>query len=171
MDANFGDGARHLTRLRGMPHGNKGSTVSRLEDLTTGASVRGILRDYLVTVVSAESLGSNRVERTCKEPSGKPGNECLYRHDEVRTEVAGQRRLWSFDGDGALFRLVSEACRTRLPHMLDSILAVHTKLVEPLPHQLTAVYDTNVATCERVRLYAAGAQKGHDQNIRNGFAQ
>ena len=36
------------------------------------------------------------------------------------------------DGDGALFRLVSEARRIRLAHLFDPLLAVHTSLVEPL---------------------------------------
>ena len=47
---------------------------------------------------------------------------------------------WSFDGDGDLFRLVSEALRIHLAHLFDSALAVHTSLVEPLAHQITAVY-------------------------------
>jgi hypothetical protein len=50
-------------------------------------------------------------------------------------------RPWSFDGDGALFRLVSEAHRIRLAHLFDPVLAVHTSLVDPLPHQITAVYE------------------------------
>jgi SNF2 family DNA or RNA helicase len=40
-----------------------------------------------------------------------------------------------------LFRLVSEAQRIRLAHLFDPLLAVHTSLVEPLPHQITAVYE------------------------------
>jgi superfamily II DNA or RNA helicase len=51
-------------------------------------------------------------------------------------------RPWSFDGDGALFRLVSEAMRIRLAHLFDPVLAVHTSVVEPLPHQITAVYES-----------------------------
>ena len=51
-------------------------------------------------------------------------------------------RPWSFDGDGALFRLVSEAQRIRLAHLFDPVLAVHTSVVEPLPHQITAVYES-----------------------------
>ncbi len=52
-----------------------------------------------------------------------------------------QGRPWSFDGDGALFRLVSEAHRIRLAHLFDPVLAVHTSVVDPLPHQITAVYE------------------------------
>ena len=42
---------------------------------------------------------------------------------------------------GRLLRLVSEAYRIRLAHLFDPLLAVHTSLIEPLPHQITAVYD------------------------------
>src|SRR5213076_1303391 len=47
---------------------------------------------------------------------------------------------WSFDGDGSLLLLVSEAYRIHLAYLFDPLLAVHTSLVEPLPHQITAVY-------------------------------
>ena len=66
----------------------------------------------------------------------------LYRHDEARLEIVAQRRPWSFDGDGAAFRLVSEAQRIRLAYLFDPALAVHTSVVDPLPHQITAVYET-----------------------------
>ena len=64
----------------------------------------------------------------------------LYRDREPTLEIAEAGRPWSFDGDGALFRLLSEANRIRLAYLFDPLLAVHTSLVEPLPHQITAVY-------------------------------
>ncbi len=115
--------------------------MSRLEDLTPKAAVRGILPGSLITVVSVQWFGSEALELTYKTPEGKVANELLYRHDEPRIEVVEQGRPWSFDGDGALFRLVSEAHRIRLAHMFDPVLAVHTSVVEPLPHQITAVYE------------------------------
>ncbi len=118
----------------------RGNGPTRLEDLTPGAAVRGILPDALVTVVNAQWFGSDALELTYKNPSGKVANELLYRHDEPRIEVVERGRPWSFDGDGALFRLVSEAHRIRLAHLFDPVLAVHTSIVDPLPHQITAVY-------------------------------
>src|SRR6058998_2137067 len=115
--------------------------MSRLEDLQTNASVRGILPDCLVTVVNVQWFGSEAVELTYKDPSGRVANQLLYRHDEPRIKVVEQGRPWSFDGYGHLFRLVSEAHRIRLAHLFDPVLAVHTSLVEPLPHQITAVYE------------------------------
>lgn len=47
---------------------------------------------------------------------------------------------WTFDSNGGLFRLVSEAYRIHLAHLFDPYLAVHCSLLEHLPHQITAVY-------------------------------
>ena len=115
--------------------------MSRLEDLQPDAAVRGLLPDGLVTVVSTKWFGSDALELTYKTATGKVANQLLYRHDEPHIEVVAHGRPWSFDGDGALFRLVSEAHRIRLAHLFDPLLAVHTSLVEPLPHQITAVYE------------------------------
>ena len=114
----------------------------KLEDLRANASVRGVLADGLVTVVSVQWFGSEALELTYKTPAGKVANELLYRDDEHRLEIVEVGRPWSFDGDGALFRLVSEAQRIRLAHLFDRVLAVHTSVVEPLPHQITAVYES-----------------------------
>jgi len=116
--------------------------MNKLEELQVNASVRGILPNSLVTVVSVQWFGSEALELTYKDPGGKVANELLYRHDEPRIEVVAQGRPWSFDGDGSLFRLVSEAHRIRLAHLFDPVLAVHTSVVEPLPHQITAVYES-----------------------------
>jgi SNF2 family DNA or RNA helicase len=115
--------------------------VSRLEEITPGTAIKGILPDSLVTAVSTQWFGSEALELTYKDPTGRVANQLLYRHDEPRFEVVAAGRPWSFDGDGALFRLVSEAQRIRLAHLFDPVLAVHTSLVDPLPHQITAVYE------------------------------
>ena len=114
----------------------------KLEDLQPNAAVRGILPDAQVTVVNVQWYGSEALELTYKTPAGKVANELLYRHDEPRLEIVEHGRPWSFDGDGALFRLVSEAQRIRLAHLFDPVLAVHTSVVDPLPHQITAVYES-----------------------------
>jgi hypothetical protein len=77
-------------------------------------------------------LGSTRAH--LQTSVGKVANELLYQHDESWLEVVDQGRPWSFDGDGGLFRLVSEAQRIRLAHLFYSVLFVHTSVVDPVPH-------------------------------------
>ena len=114
----------------------------RLEDLTRGASLRGILPDEVVTIINVIWYGSDAVELTYKNTHGRPHAVLLYRESESSLDLVSIGRPWSFDGDGYLFRLVSEAHRIRLAHLFDPVLAVHTSLVDPLPHQITAVYET-----------------------------
>ncbi len=113
----------------------------RLEDLQRGASVKGIIPDSLVTVVDVKWYGSDVVELTFKDAQGHPHLELLYRDREPTLEIVTKGRPWSFDGDGEMFRLASEAHRIQLAYLFDRRLAVHTSLVDPLPHQITAVYE------------------------------
>jgi SNF2 family DNA or RNA helicase len=117
-----------------------GSQEMRLEDLTKGATVNGVLPNQLITVVEAKWYGSDVIELIYKEASGNIDSELLYRDREHELEIVTSSLPWSFDGDGRLLRLVSEAQRIQLAHLFDPMLAVHTSLVEPLPHQITAVY-------------------------------
>ncbi|GBD00303.1 hypothetical protein HRbin18_00008 [bacterium HR18] len=114
----------------------------KLEDLRPQAIVRGILPDRAVTVVHVQWFGTDALELTYKDPGGRVGNILLYRDDEPRLELVEYGRPWGFDGDGALFRLVSEAQRIRLAYLFDPLLAVHTSLLEPLPRRSSALQYT-----------------------------
>ena len=117
--------------------------MAALESLTSGALVLGVASDGPAEVVSVRWYGDSAVELTYKTPAtGLVGSRLLYRDDEPSLEVLERGLPWSFDGDGNLFRLVSEAQRIRLAHLFDPVLAVHTSIVDPLPHQITAVYDS-----------------------------
>ncbi len=114
--------------------------MARLEELTPGAAVQGIVPNAAVTVESVKWHGSAVVEVIYKDAAGRPSIELLYRDREPTLTVVAAGRTWSFDADGALLRLASEAYRIRLAHLFDPLLAVHTSNVDPLPHQITAVY-------------------------------
>jgi superfamily II DNA or RNA helicase len=114
--------------------------MAKLEELKRGTTVKGILPDCLVSVIDVKWYGSAAVELTYKDPAGKPSVVLLYRDREPTLEIGEVGRPWSFDGDGHLFRLVSEAHRINLAHLFDPLLAIHTSMVDPLPHQITAVY-------------------------------
>ena len=54
------------------------------------------------------------------------------------TKVRGQAH--SFDGDSEMFLLGAEAERIRIAHQFDPLFAVNSSIVDPLPHQIEAVY-------------------------------
>lgn len=113
---------------------------ARLEDIKNGASVRGITSAQPVQVVSVDWIGDQAISVVFRDHSGTVAESILYRDDEHRLEVEKSGRPWSFDADGALLRLVTEANRIKLAHYFDPYLAIHTSLVDPLPHQISAVY-------------------------------
>lgn len=114
--------------------------VATLEDLERGAIVEGIVPNHAVTIVDVNWYGTTVVEITYKDESGHVGNTLLYRDQEPHLELVEKGRPWSFDADGAIFRLASEARRIQLAHLFNPLLAVHTSLIDPLPHQIEAVY-------------------------------
>src|SRR5579859_4423151 len=116
--------------------------MSLLEELVPGVTVKGLLPGGTVTIISVKRHGSIGVELVYQDANGNLGSELLYSDNVANLEIAAAGLPWSFDADGALFRLTSEAYRIRLAYLFNPLIAVHTSLIEPLPHQITAVYDT-----------------------------
>ena len=114
--------------------------MAKLEDITVGSTVKGIAGNESVSIVATQWYGSNVLEITYKDTRGVLGTQLLYRDDEVNVEVLANHLPWSFDANGNQMKLASEAYRISLAHLFDPYLAVHTSSVEPLPHQISAVY-------------------------------
>jgi SNF2 family DNA or RNA helicase len=118
----------------------EGGEVTRLEDIKNGAMVAGLAPGQSVEVVSIDWIGDQAINVVYRVPGGSVAETTLYRDDEHRLTIEARGRVWSFDADGALLRLVTEANRIKLAHYFDPYLAIHTSLVDPLPHQISAVY-------------------------------
>lgn len=114
--------------------------MARLEELKNGAMVKGVAPNQPVELVSVEWIGDQAINIVFRDPNGSVSETTLYRDDEYRLELVQGGRLWTFDADGEMLRLVIEANRIKLAHYFDPYLAIHTSLVEPLPHQISAVY-------------------------------
>ena len=113
--------------------------MSKLEDITIGSVMTGVTPEGTVTIVAVTWHGSNVLEITYKDAQGTLGTQLLYR-GVSQFEVADNHLSWSFDANADQFRMASEAYRISLAHLFDLYLAVHTSSVEPLPHQISAVY-------------------------------
>jgi hypothetical protein len=115
--------------------------MARLEDLKKGALVKGITPNEPVTIIDVKWHGDSVLEVVYKDAAGGLGNELLFRDREPTLEIVQPGRQWSFTVDAAMMRLVSEAYHIRMAYIFDPHLAVHTSLIDPLPHQITAVYE------------------------------
>ena len=113
----------------------------KLEQLERKMRVNGIVPEQTVELLAVEHIGQNAASITYRRADGKEASRLLYRADEATLSMPTEERLWPFDADGRMLNLVSEAYRIHLGHLFDPVLAVHTSLIEPLPHQITAVYE------------------------------
>lgn len=116
--------------------------MTRLKDLRVGGILRGLIRGQSVTLRHVEMPSDDVAVVTYVDGEGKVEQALLYRDQEPQLELVQQSRPLSFAADGDLFRLVSEAQRLRFAFLFDPLIAVSTSAVDPLPHQITAVYDT-----------------------------
>lgn len=115
--------------------------MAKLGDIVRGAKLNGVLPGETITAVDVKWLGQDVIDLTYEDSHGRRDGLLLYRKDEPDLEIQRPESLWGFDGDPALFQLVSEARRLKLAWLSDPMLAVHTSRIEPLPHQITAVYE------------------------------
>jgi superfamily II DNA or RNA helicase len=99
----------------------------------------GIVAGVDVEVVAVDHHGSS-LTVTYETPTGGLGRVVLTAADLATVEEVTTRR-WTFDGDGAMFRLASEARRMKWAHLADPFAAVDTSNIEPYPHQIDAVYN------------------------------
>ncbi len=83
--------------------------MAALEDLKAATTVRGLSPSGPAKVVHVEWFGDQAVKVTYEDATGAVKSRLVYRNDEPTLEVVSAGRPWSFDGDGALLRLVSEA--------------------------------------------------------------
>ena len=89
---------------------------------------------------TSNGTATQAVKVIFEDSHGSVQDRLVYRDEEHTLKIASAGRSWSFDADGEMLRLVTEANRIKLAHHFDPYLAIHTSLVQPLPHQITAVY-------------------------------
>jgi superfamily II DNA or RNA helicase len=114
----------------------------KLEDIKKNAAISGIEPGHVVRIVTTEPVGDNALTVYYKTADGKLLERMLFRSDELKLSLADAGRPWAFDAPGEEFKLAAEAYRINLAHLFDPMMAVHTSNVEPLPHQITAVYES-----------------------------
>ncbi|MCC8994157.1 MAG: SNF2-related protein, partial [Candidatus Contendobacter sp.] len=113
-----------------------------LESLAPGQSLIGVEPSLVITVAAVVPIADGVVQLIYKTPTGAIKERLLSRADEPDLALATVERPWSFAGDGEAFKLAVEAQRIDLAFLFDPMMAVHTSNVEPLPHQITAVYES-----------------------------
>jgi len=112
-----------------------------LDTITPGLALTGLDPNGIRTVIAVVPIADGAVQVIYRTSDGGVKERLLNRADEATLSIATVEGPWSFDGDGEAFKLTVEAKRIDLAFLFDPMMAVHTSNVEPLPHQITAVYE------------------------------
>lgn len=113
----------------------------KLEDIKKDSQINGIIDGVIVKVVTVEPIGEHALTVYYRDDKGSLGERMLFRSDEPNLSLADVGRAWSFDALGTEFKLGLEAYRITQAAMFDPMMAVNMANVEPLPHQISAVYE------------------------------
>ena len=116
--------------------------MTNLEDIRPGLALIGLETGLVVSVMASVPIGTEAAQVIYKLPDGSIRERLITASDINTLAIATTERPWSFDGDGDAFKLAIEAKRIDFAFLFDPMMAVHTSNVEPLPHQITAVYES-----------------------------
>lgn len=138
----------------------------RLNELQSRMRLRGFVPDRDVTVVAVERHGYESATVTYRDAEGRLGERVVTSEDMLSIREASELR-WTFDADGSLFRLASEARRMKSAHLADPFAAVDTSNIVPYPHQIEAVYQTLLE--QRPIRYLLADDPGAGKTIMSGL--
>ena len=110
--------------------------------LRAGQRLRGLVPGQTVTVIAVDVIDPALVEVFYRDESGASGARMVTESDLADLEpVSDLESAPAFDGDPDEFRLAAEALRIKYAALYDPMVAVNSSDVDPLPHQIRAVYE------------------------------
>jgi hypothetical protein len=116
----------------------RGNALPTVDDLVSGAIVRGSILPEAVKVIAILPMGDATKVIGEGLTSGQVHQPILTAGQIAELEVSPEKR--PFDGDAHRFRLGVEAMRLGLAYEYDPYFSLSIARVDPLPHQLEAVF-------------------------------
>lgn len=113
-----------------------------LAKLRAGQRLRGLVPGHTVTLIAIDPIDAEVFEVFYRDDSGRSGARTITDADAVGFEITGDfDTAPAFDADPGEFRLAAEALRIKYAALYDPMVAVNSSDVDPLPHQIRAVYE------------------------------
>ncbi|MBR6888183.1 MAG: DUF3883 domain-containing protein [Selenomonadaceae bacterium] len=112
-----------------------------LSDLEVGKKFTGLVPNRVSEIIFVKFHGDEFAEVTYKDDYGNFGSQMLNSDQLEELNLLEVSSQWKFDASAEDFRLTSEAYRISVAYLFEPYLAVYSSLIEPLPHQISAVYE------------------------------
>lgn len=115
--------------------------MMNFDDIKANSQITGLIPNEVVTVIAVNKTGENALTVFFRKSDGTLAQQMLFQEDLKKLSIAHAGRSWSFDADAKEFKLALEAMRIHLSYLFDPMMAIHSSNIEPLPHQISAVYE------------------------------
>lgn len=113
-----------------------------LAALRVGQRLRGLVSGQTVTLIAIDPIDAEVFEVFYRDDSGRSGARTITDAEVAGFEIAGDfDTAPAFDADPDEFRLAAEALRIKYAALYDPMVAVNSSDIDPLPHQIRAVYE------------------------------
>ena len=110
-------------------------------DLVPGVRVLGLSEQGPATITRVEALAGDNFEVTHRDDLGQVGFQVMAASDLGRLPLEPVRmKSPTFAADPNEFRFAAQALDLKYAATRDPMIAVHSSQIDPLPHQLQAVY-------------------------------
>lgn len=108
--------------------------------VSTGQIVKNLIAAESVEITQIQDLGEMVSVKYTGVNSNVSSNKIIPRTEFENLEVLTEQGNFNFTGDPTKFGLFAEAERINSAYQFDPLFAVNCSIVDPLPHQVEAVY-------------------------------
>lgn len=105
-----------------------------------GQIVGKLIPNELAEITKVQNLGSRISLNYIGKNTNKSGNRTITVEEAEALEIHTTDGTFNFKGDPTKFALFAEAERINSAYQFDPLFAVNCSIVDPLPHQVEAVY-------------------------------
>ena len=108
--------------------------------ISIGQIIKNLVPSEPVTINQIQELGSMVSVRYTGINSSKVSTKVITKEEFDELEILSEEGTFNFKGDPTKFGLFAEAERINSAYQFDPLFAVNCSIVDPLPHQVEAVY-------------------------------
>jgi SNF2 family DNA or RNA helicase len=111
-----------------------------MTELQAGSIVKNLIPSEAVTINQIQPLGSMVSLKYTGVNTNRANTKVITKEQYESLEVLSSEGTFNFSGDPVRFSLFAEAERINSAYQFDPLFAVNCSIVDPLPHQVEAVY-------------------------------
>lgn len=119
---------------------SESESTSLFSVVTVGATVTGLAGPVPAKIISVDRLTDDSANVAYRTEEGGLAEKIVFADMLPHLKAVKPGSAFTFDASPEAFLLAAEARRMRLAHLFDPLAALGTSDVDPLPHQLRAVY-------------------------------